>query len=156
MRDVLHKIIFEVPGEPRPWKRPGQHRLPSGKVIRYPDKKVVAAQSDVKLFFIHAAPDNWIPWTGPVIVNINAYFLIPNSKPKWWKELAAGEKVLLIKRPDGDNITKLFLDALQGIAYRNDSQVHGSTYRWYARRARTEVEMLFLEQPTKESTSATD
>jgi hypothetical protein len=53
--------------------------------------------------------------------------------------------ILYCKTPDGDNLRKLVQDALTGVAYRDDRQCHGQTFRYYSRRARTEIELLFLD-----------
>jgi Holliday junction resolvase RusA-like endonuclease len=50
--------------------------------------------------------------TGPVIVDIQLYFSPPKSK-----------KALPYPRPDVDKLTRAVLDALTGVAYKDDSQV---------------------------------
>lgn len=49
---------------------------------------------------------------------------------------------LRCKKPDIDNIAKVILDALNGIAYRDDTQVVSlSCQKQYAEEARVEVEI---------------
>ena len=56
-------------------------------------------------------------------VEITANFQIPKSKPKNKRvEMLAGQ-VRPTKKPDCDNIAKTILDALNGIAYHDDSQI---------------------------------
>lgn len=62
---------------------------------------------------------NLDPHTGAVIVDIIAEYLPPKSWPKW-KRANPGHKVT---KPDADNLEKLCLDALNRIAWKDDSQV---------------------------------
>ena len=58
-----------------------------------------------------------------LIVDIIANVPIPKSKPKTIrKEMQAG-RIRPTSKPDCDNIAKAVLDALNGIAYHDDSQV---------------------------------
>lgn len=57
----------------------------------------------------------------PVLAQIHAYFPIPQSYPK--KKKAALEGAFHLKKPDADNIAKAILDALNGLAYQDDSAV---------------------------------
>ena len=62
-------------------------------------------------------------YTGPVRVRINAVFTVP---AKWLvekKKLAIRNEILPEMKPDCDNIAKAILDSLNGIAYKDDSQV---------------------------------
>ena len=65
-------------------------------------------------------------------VEITANFQIPKSKPKNKRiEMLAGQ-VRPTKKPDCDNIAKAILDALNGIAYHDDSQVVTlAVEKWY-------------------------
>lgn len=56
-------------------------------------------------------------------VVITAAFPIPKSVSKAKRILMEQGKILPTKKPDCDNIAKSILDALNGIAYRDDSQV---------------------------------
>ena len=56
-------------------------------------------------------------------VVITAAFPIPKSTPKYRKQMMLDDKIRPIRRPDADNIAKVVLDSLVGVAYRDDSQV---------------------------------
>lgn len=60
---------------------------------------------------------------GPVKTVINVYHKVPKSCTK--KRLKAIREGLDYpkKKPDADNIAKIILDSLNGIAYKDDSQV---------------------------------
>ena len=56
-------------------------------------------------------------------VEINCYFGIPKSTSKKNKLLMLSHTIRPIKKPDLDNIAKICLDALNSLAYKDDSQV---------------------------------
>jgi len=60
-----------------------------------------------------------VPKGEPVIMTIVAYFRYPASMSK--KQRAITQYVT--KKPDGDNIVKITSDALNKLAYEDDSQV---------------------------------
>nr|DAH87168.1 MAG TPA: Endodeoxyribonuclease RusA [Caudoviricetes sp.] len=68
-----------------------------------------------------------------VSVMINAYFSIPKSYMKG-KRLACKHNINRpAKKPDVDNILKAVLDALNGVAYKDDKQVIEVTCgKWYS------------------------
>lgn len=59
----------------------------------------------------------------PVRVEIVAFFAPPKSTKKKDKAEMLMNKILPTKKPDCDNIAKIILDALNQIAYKDDSQV---------------------------------
>lgn len=60
---------------------------------------------------------------GPIRVTIAAVFEIPKSYTKHQKIEADMGTLKPTKKPDVDNITKIILDALNGVAYQDDKQV---------------------------------
>ena len=59
----------------------------------------------------------------PLEISILALFHIPQHASKKLKELMLNGDILPTKKPDSDNIIKIILDALNGVAYRDDSQI---------------------------------
>lgn len=59
----------------------------------------------------------------PVRVEITAFFAPPKSARKKDKIEMLANRILPEKKPDCDNIAKIVLDALNKIAYKDDSQV---------------------------------
>ena len=57
----------------------------------------------------------------PLTVYIEARFAIPKKTPK--KRIPQMDGELYLGRPDCDNIAKSVLDALNGVAFADDSQV---------------------------------
>ena len=58
-----------------------------------------------------------------VNIEIEARYQIPKSYPQKKAAACAAGEVLPLVKPDVDNISKAVLDALLGIAYKDDSSV---------------------------------
>lgn len=57
---------------------------------------------------------------GPVMIKMTAYMLIPKTSAKKSLEMEGQPQC---KKPDVDNIFKLYSDCLNGIAFRDDGQI---------------------------------
>jgi Holliday junction resolvase RusA-like endonuclease len=98
--------------------------LKTGQVIRrgVTPEKTANYETLVKQLFAVAYP-GFMPLEGPLSLSIEAFLLIPASvSQKKQAAMEAGE-ILPEKRPDVDNLMKTVADALQGMAFRNDSQI---------------------------------
>ena len=60
---------------------------------------------------------------GPVAVRITAYQALPKRATRAQRAAAERGEISPIRKPDLDNIVKIVLDALNGHAYRDDTQV---------------------------------
>lgn len=74
---------------------------------------------------------------GPLSVRIDVYRKLPKSRPKRMESEPDTFK------PDVDNIAKNVLDALNGLAWEDDSQVVSLTVRKWPRRR--DDELIFVE-----------
>lgn len=84
--------------------------------------------------------------TGSIRVRVDAYFQIPQHVSRRKKERMTQGLERPTKRPDGDNILKAITDALNGIAYVDDSAiVSARVEKWWSEQPRVEVEMTELE-----------
>ncbi len=90
-----------------------------GKIHQYTPKKTKANMMIIRKAFCKTVEDLEIdvPLDAEVSIEINAFGLIPQSKPKHIT------KEPNLYKPDVDNIAKLIMDALNGVAYRDDKQV---------------------------------
>ena len=87
-----------------------------------------------------------MPHDGPVSVAFKAFFPIPKSRPKWWKEAAREQIIPHTTKPDMDNIRKSLMDGLNTVAFRDDSLVFsGPPEKWYSDTPRVEVFIDFYE-----------
>jgi Holliday junction resolvase RusA-like endonuclease len=85
---------------------------------------------------------NHVPWTGPLLMHVTAFFAIPKSTSKKRMAEMESERVWYPHRIDGDNLWKIIADAMNGIAYVDDGQlVDGRVLKYYSRRPRVEIEV---------------
>lgn len=130
-------IQFTVPGEPKGKGRPRLGR--SGHA--YTPHDTANYENLVKVCFIDQYPDH-VPFENEVYVDITAYYKIPKSASKKKTTDMIMGFVKPTKKPDLDNIAKIICDSLNGIAYKDDSQVTKLIVRkFYDTSPRVEVRM---------------
>lgn len=88
-----------------------------GRAHAYTPRKTENAEWQIRTSFITKYPTHK-PLTGPIDIDVSAYLRMPASMPK--KQRATARPVT---RPDADNYLKTVLDALNGVAFADDSQV---------------------------------
>lgn len=110
---------FIVEGDPQGKARP-RFSQKSGTV--YTPTKTVRYERLIRKAFLDAGV-NTIPSDCYVGITVDAYFQIPKSYTKG-KRLACQHNINRPdKKPDIDNILKIVLDGLNGVAYADDKQV---------------------------------
>lgn len=141
-------IMFTIPGQPVAKARP-RFRSSGGKVHTYTPDKTVSYENLVKLFaaeVMAGRPEEW-PLDGQYILEVTAYFRIPQSKPKKFKDMARDGKIRPIVRPDWDNVGKIVSDALNGILWADDSRiVQATVYKYYSDSPRVIVQAIRLPE----------
>lgn len=60
---------------------------------------------------------------GEIKADIVAYYKVPKSYTKKRQKIIENNLEYPMKKPDSDNIAKIVLDSLNGIAYNDDAQV---------------------------------
>lgn len=91
-----------------------------GKVWSYTPKKTQNYENSVKEAFLEAFDEfDMSTYSGNVKVSIFAYYEVPKSLSNKKKQELLQTPYL--KKPDTDNIAKSICDALNGIAYKDDS-----------------------------------
>ena len=76
----------------------------------------------------------------PVMVRIFAYFKPPKSASKVKRARMIAGEIRPTMKPDADNIAKAVCDALNGLAYKDDSQVVAlAVFKRYEENERIEV-----------------
>ena len=113
---TIRKLV--IPGKPLGKQRP--RVLKTG--IAYTPKETVNYETFVKTLYLeqHAGKK---PFEGPVSMLISAFYQIPKSASKRRREAMARHLIPPTTRPDLDNIAKIIMDALAGIAYEDDKQI---------------------------------
>ena len=130
-RSDMEKVIFIVHGEPRGKGRPRFTR--SGHA--YTDEKTKQYESLVRASYLK----NGHKFTSPVRVTIMAHFKPPKKSKKVVGDMLDGH-ILPTKKPDVDNIAKIILDGLNGVAWDDDTQVVDlSVGKYYSEEPRVAV-----------------
>lgn len=106
----------------------GRSRVTRGGLHTYTPESTVRAE---KLIALMATAAGVRPMDGPVDLEVDAEFLFPRSwsKKRIQETINAGQ--WHTSKPDCDNIGKIVADALNGIAYHDDSQICTLTVRKY-------------------------
>jgi Holliday junction resolvase RusA-like endonuclease len=149
----MKTIKFTVPGFPVATARAGRRFNPvTKKSNSFTPKKTRIFQNLVRLAFTQAFP-GFFPMGGPIYMKVDAFMAITGSIPKRAQDLARQDETAVphIKKPDGKNIRWGIEDALEGVAFLNDSQV--SKYvdnKTYSPRPRIEVQIWYYEDASAE------
>ena len=128
-------IKLTIPGEPCAKQRP---RL--GKGYTYTPQKTVNYETLVRELYILQNFRQKLD--GELVMTVRAYFTIPKSASKKKAADMVAGRIRPTKRPDWDNVGKIISDALNGLAYHDDSQIVSATVeKWYSTEPRVEVEL---------------
>ena len=125
--DTMQRHLITVPGIPVAWaraRRAGNKHFPAERQANYKTKiQLCARAAGVRM--AHAG----------VRISIDAYWAIAKAPEARTRRIGVD--------PDADNVAKMVLDALKGIAYPDDNWAAlGHVERWYAPRgeaARCEI-----------------
>lgn len=113
------EIKFFVPGDPRGKGRP---RFGRNGVV-YTDQETAAYERSVVAWYRKSCGNARIPDGTVCNVNIVAIYRIPKSASKSDRRAMEAGAILPRRKPDADNVAKIILDALNGVAYKDDSAV---------------------------------
>lgn len=89
----------------------------NGVTRSFTPKKTVDFERAIRDAWIDQVGLDWAEFTGPVLVYVAYKRELAKSNPKFW----SGRED--IGKPDLDNVVKSVLDALNGVAFADDSQV---------------------------------
>lgn len=134
---------FTVNGAPQGKARPRFARA-GDKVVTYTPTETSAYEEFVR----------WSYWkenkgerlSGALEASIVGFFPIPKSETKKRKALMEEGKIFYTKKIDCDNLAKIILDALNGVAYDDDKQIcRLQVDKRYGTEPRVEVVLRELE-----------
>lgn len=115
-------LYINIPGEPFAKQRPRAAR--NGKFITiYTPRETKNYESKVRKYYYQIYNDNDI-LDGSLTVDVEGIFGIPKSVTKKKAEEMLNGTIDHTKKPDCDNMAKVCLDALNGIAYYDDAQIN--------------------------------
>lgn len=133
---------LEILGKPMGKQRP---RL--GKFGTYTPQKTANYETLIKYSFTQKYP-NFKPYESELKAKITAIFEVPKSYSKKKREALLPISGIensgagYIHKPDCDNIAKIVLDALNGLAYKDDSQITALlVFKEYGEQAKVIVEV---------------
>jgi len=113
-------IRFEIPGEAQAQMRPRATTI-NGQVRMYDHKKSRDYKTYVQEIAAYHMPST--PIEGPIEMRVTIYKEVLKSFSKKKRQEALDGIHLPVTRPDVDNLAKTFMDALNGMAYKDDSQI---------------------------------
>lgn len=113
---------FEVLGVVKAKGRPRFRN--TGKYVQtYTDEKTANYENLVKLSFINAGGEKLVEKGRPLGVKIDLFKSVPRSFSKKASKQALQGVFRWVSKPDCDNVAKSILDALNGVAFDDDSQI---------------------------------
>lgn len=116
-------IQFYVPGKPQGKARARTfYNRNLGRMQSMTPEKTVLYENNIIQSYLDVAKKPQL-LQGPLEVSIKSYFPVPKSTTKKNKQEIAAGTLLPTKKPDADNIAKVVCDALNQIAYSDDTQV---------------------------------
>lgn len=113
-------ITFVIYGEPQGKGRP--KFTMTGHA--YTPERTKSYEAEIVAAFRREFPD-FVRWEKgvPLRVRIKAVYGVPVSDSKAKRERKLTGAIRPTKKPDADNVEKAILDALNGIAWRDDAQI---------------------------------
>lgn len=115
------KVEFCIYGEPQGKGRPRFSTVCGHVQTRTPEKTVVyenLVQTEYRLQAGERFPDDAM-----LDLRVFAYYGIPKSASKKKRQAMLDHLIRPTKKPDADNVCKVICDSLNGVAYRDDTQV---------------------------------
>ena len=135
-------VKFTVPGQPKGKARARTVRRGGGKSFSYTPEGTVLYENLIKTCYLQDAGHVLFNDGQPLTVSITAFYEVPKSYSKKKKQEMLDGQLYPTKKPDIDNIAKCVLDALNKLAYRDDTQVvRLHMEKHYAEIPRVEVEI---------------
>lgn len=138
----MKEIYFIVDGKVQPKQRPRVFRNKyTGRTQTITPQATVDYENKVKASFYEACDGEKFFLTGAVQMTVNVYVAIAKSTPKKTREkMLTGELKPITRTGDLDNLFKAISDALNGVAYDDDSQIIDATIRkFYGEQAKAEI-----------------
>ena len=134
-------MIITIPGKPLGKQR--ARTLKSGR--SYTPEQTVNYETLVKMCYVDQKGDNF--GDKQLSMKITAFYMIPKSASKKKSDMMLSGEVRPTKKPDLSNVIKCIEDALNRVAYNDDSQIVAlSADKFYSTtpNVRVEIEERYL------------
>ncbi len=115
------QIGFTLSGNPMGKERPRMY-YKNGRTYTYTPEKTRAYENNIRTSYLKTIRHKF-PKGVPLEVNIIAFYPVPKRVNQTVKKAMLNGDILPTIRPDGDNIIKIILDALNKVAFYDDSQI---------------------------------
>ena len=123
VREKRKTAYFVVDGKPQGKARARTFYNPKlGRVQSMTPENTVLYENQIKHCYAQQAGARWFN-KEPLAMCITAFYPIPKSTTKKDRQLICSGKLFPTKKPDIDNIAKVICDALNGVAYGDDTQI---------------------------------
>lgn len=140
------RLSFTVLGEPRGKSRPRVVKRGNIVTTFTPDATVVY-ENLIKTEYHRQCDNVFIPQKVPVAVYLTAYYGMPQSASNKKRKEMLENKIRPTKKVDADNLVKVYMDALNGVAFYDDVQVVDLTVRkFYGEQPRVEIVICSEEE----------
>ena len=135
-------LAFEIPGQPIGQGRPKFSTI-NGHARAYDPEKSRNYKAYIRMLATQAMKDSGFTIIeGPCSIEIFAFFEVPKSKSKKFREAALNGLERPTKKPDLSNIIKGIEDALNGLVYKDDSSIVSlKIQKYYSEFPRVEIEI---------------
>lgn len=145
---IMKEVKFTVPGKPMGKQRARTFwNAKLGRMQSITPKETASYEGDIKIFYQNGCGGAVFDRGVPLAIEIAAFFEPVKSESKKRTNLMLAGKIRHIKKPDVDNIAKVVMDALNGLAWHDDSQIVSlSAYKAYAENAELVVTIRSLEK----------
>lgn len=135
--------FFTIPGQPQ-GKARARTVSQGGRVHSYTPPKTAAYERLIAECYKESFPSAEA-YQGAVQVAIHAFYAVPKSWAKEKRKQALAGMIPVLVRSDIDNVCKLVMDALNGIAWVDDKQVVWlQADKQYGAEPRVEVEIWMV------------
>ena len=120
--EILREVSFRVETKPIAKGRP-RYVFFGGNRHAYTPKKTADYEALIADQYMKMADYYKYGLDVPLIVSLSFGLPIPKSTPKSRREAMNDGLIRHMKKPDVDNLVKAVLDALNGVAWEDDSQI---------------------------------
>jgi Holliday junction resolvase RusA-like endonuclease len=139
-------LYFTVAGPPVGKGRP-RFTVAGGRARAFTPTATARYEALVKAEYLRQVGNLKLADKAPVGVNVEAWFKTPTSAAKARRAAMERGDIRPVSKPDLDNIMKAICDALNGVAYADDSQIVSARIaKRYSSDPRVEV-TVYDEEP---------
>ena len=144
------KAKFTIPGPPQGKGRPKFARR-GNFVTTYTPEQTATYENLIKVEYERQCPNTRFEDGNAVWAYVLAFFPIPESASKKKKQQMLDGEIMPTKKPDADNILKIIFDSLNGVAYKDDTQITDVVFsKRYSNNPRVKVELYTKDELGKE------